>query len=90
MGVPITTKDCISVKGLLHTAGLWCRKDIRSDEDAEAMGLMRKAGAIPLAITNVSECCMWYVSMYHPFEEKYKIKLIYHFSNIFCKQIQKD
>lgn len=62
LGVPITTKDCIRVKGLMHTAGLVCRKDIRGEEDAEAMGLMRKAGAIPLALTNVSECCMWYVN----------------------------
>uniref|UniRef100_A0A336K9U2 CSON004845 protein n=1 Tax=Culicoides sonorensis TaxID=179676 RepID=A0A336K9U2_CULSO len=62
LGVPITTKDCIRVKGMLHTAGLVCRKDIRGEEDAESMGLMRKAGAIPLALTNVSECCMWWES----------------------------
>lgn len=59
LGVPITTKDCIRVKDLLHTGGIYRRKDIRGEEDAESMGLMRKAGAIPLAITNVSECCMW-------------------------------
>lgn len=59
LGVPITTKDCIQVKGLLNTAGIYYRKDVRAEEDAPVIDLMRKAGAIPLALTNVSECCMW-------------------------------
>lgn len=61
LGVPISTKDCIAVKDMLHTAGLWMRRNIHSNEDADAMRLMREAGAIPFALTNVSECCMWYV-----------------------------
>lgn len=59
LGVPISTKDCIRVKGLMHTAGIWARRNIRGEKDAEAMALMRAAGAIPFALTNVSECCMW-------------------------------
>lgn len=59
LGVPISTKDCIEVNGLLHTAGLWLRRNVRGTEDAEAIALMRAAGAIPFALTNVSECCMW-------------------------------
>lgn len=59
LGVPISTKDCIAVKDMLHTAGLWLRRNIRSSKDSDAMRLMREAGAIPFAITNVSECCMW-------------------------------
>ncbi|XP_055537891.1 fatty-acid amide hydrolase 2 [Wyeomyia smithii] len=63
LGVPISTKDCIKVKDLLHTAGIWKRRFIRGDRDSHAMGLMRKAGAIPFALTNVSECCMWWESV---------------------------
>lgn len=59
LGVPISTKDCIAVKGLLQTGGLWLRRNIRSAEDADAIRLMRDAGAIPFALTNVSEVCMW-------------------------------
>ncbi|XP_050325130.1 fatty-acid amide hydrolase 2-B [Bactrocera neohumeralis] len=62
LGVPISTKDCIAVKGLLHTAGLYARRDVRATEDATAMSLMRQAGAIPFAITNISEVCMWWES----------------------------
>ncbi|KXJ80234.1 hypothetical protein RP20_CCG026068 [Aedes albopictus] len=62
LGVPISTKDCIRVKDLLHTAGIWKRRNIRGEKDARAMELMRKAGAIPFALTNVSECCMWWES----------------------------
>ncbi|XP_058837567.1 fatty-acid amide hydrolase 2-A-like [Topomyia yanbarensis] len=63
LGVPISTKDCIKVKGLLHTTGLWARRSTRADKDARAMELMRKAGAIPFALTNVSEICMWWESV---------------------------
>lgn len=59
LGVPISTKDCIAVKDMLHTSGLWLRRNIRSPKDSDVMRLMREAGAIPFAITNVSECCMW-------------------------------
>lgn len=43
-----------------HTAGLLARKDTISDRDAEAIKLIRQAGAIPLATTNVSELAMWW------------------------------
>lgn len=59
LGVPISTKDCIRVQDLLHTSGIWNRRNIRGEKDARAMELMRRAGAIPFALTNVSECCMW-------------------------------
>ncbi|XP_030376034.1 fatty-acid amide hydrolase 2 [Scaptodrosophila lebanonensis] len=62
LGVPITTKDCIAVKGMLHTSGLYSRRGMRANQDADAMALMRKAGAIPFALTNVSEVCMWWES----------------------------
>ncbi|XP_005176413.1 fatty-acid amide hydrolase 2-B [Musca domestica] len=62
LGVPISTKDCIAVKGMLHTSGLYERRNHRASEDADAMALMRKAGAIPFALTNVSEVCMWWES----------------------------
>ncbi|XP_034949962.1 fatty-acid amide hydrolase 2 [Chelonus insularis] len=59
-GVPFTTKDCIAIKGMKQTAGLVLRKDTRAEEDAEVIRLLRKAGAIPLATTNVSELAMWW------------------------------
>lgn len=59
LGVPISTKDCLSVKGMLHTAGLLARRNVRGSKDSGGMAAMRKAGAIPFALTNVSECCMW-------------------------------
>lgn len=43
-----------------HTAGLVLRKNVRSEKDADAVRLMRAAGAIPLATTNVSELAMWW------------------------------
>lgn len=61
LGVPLTTKDCFAVTGLSYTAGLYERgkRKVKADFDADAVKLMRKAGAIILGVTNVSELCMW-------------------------------
>lgn len=48
------------VPGLHHTIGLVARRHVVAEEDAEVVVLMRQAGAIPLAVTNVPELCMWY------------------------------
>ncbi|XP_013776340.2 fatty-acid amide hydrolase 2-like [Limulus polyphemus] len=60
LGIPFTTKDCIGVKGMLQTAGLVSKKGTKAVKDADVIVLLREAGAIPLAITNVSELCMWW------------------------------
>lgn len=62
LGVPFTTKDSIAVKGLLHTAGVYARRNIRAEKDADVIALLRQAGGIPLAITNVAELCFWWDS----------------------------
>ncbi|XP_037091608.1 fatty-acid amide hydrolase 2-like [Pollicipes pollicipes] len=60
LGVPFTAKDSIAIRGLKHTAGLWARRHCVADEDAAVVRQLRKAGAIPLAHTNVPELCMWW------------------------------
>ncbi|XP_032781058.1 fatty-acid amide hydrolase 2 [Daphnia magna] len=62
LGVPFTIKDCFSVTGLRYTAGLVKRKDIIGQFDSDVVALMKKSGAIILAVTNVSELCMWWES----------------------------
>ena len=48
--------------GMRYTAGLVKRKNIIGQFDADVVALMRKAGGIILAVTNVSELCMWWES----------------------------
>jgi len=45
-----------------QTAGLYVRKNIIADKDAEVVRLMKSVGAIPLVLTNVSELAMWWES----------------------------
>lgn len=61
LGVPFTTKDCFAVTGLSYTAGLLARgrRKVRASFDAEVVQRMRLTGAIPIAVTNVPELCMW-------------------------------
>ncbi|XP_064116184.1 fatty-acid amide hydrolase 2-like isoform X1 [Macrobrachium nipponense] len=62
LGVPFTIKDSFRVKGLRQTAGLWIRRNMVAEEDADVVHVMRGTGAIPLCVTNVSELCMWWES----------------------------
>ena len=59
LGVPITVKECIGVEGLRKTSGLWSRKEQVAGPDGSAVARLRRAGAIPIGITNVSELMMW-------------------------------
>ncbi|KAG6443341.1 fatty-acid amide hydrolase 2-B [Manduca sexta] len=67
LGVPFTTKDCISVKGLHQTAGVVLRKDFIAEEDAKAISLVKEKGAIIIGLTNVPELCMWWETHNHIF-----------------------
>lgn len=59
LGVPFTTKDSTSVKGKLHTLGLISRKNEKSLVDAECVRLMKEAGAIIIATSNIPEVNKW-------------------------------
>lgn len=59
LGVPFTTKDSTEVEGKLHTLGLISRRNKRGSKDAECVRLMKEAGAIFLATSNVPEVNKW-------------------------------
>lgn len=62
LGLPFTTKDSIQVTGMKWSSGCMRRKDIISHEDAPIVKNFRKAGAIPIALTNVPELLLWFAS----------------------------
>lgn len=64
-GVPCTIKESFAVKGMPHTSGLVARKHVVASADATAVDRLKKAGAIVLGVTNVSELCMWMESNNH-------------------------
>lgn len=62
LGLPFTAKDSIQVAGMKWTSGCVRRKDIVAHEDAPVVKNFRKAGAIPVALTNVPELLLWFAS----------------------------
>ena len=60
LGVPISVKDCIGLKGALQTGGMQCRTDekYRSLEDSLIVRVIRSAGALPMCRGNVSQIMM--------------------------------
>ena len=59
LGVPFTTKDSTAVAGKLHTLGIIARKNYRAKEDAECVKLMKEAGGIIIATSNIPEINRW-------------------------------
>jgi fatty acid amide hydrolase 2 len=59
LGVPCTIKESFAVAGMPNAAGLVSRADHRAERDALAVARLRKAGAIPIGVTNTSELTMW-------------------------------
>lgn len=62
LGLPFTAKEAFAVAGLPNSGGLVARKDHIAKEDAVVVLRLRQAGAIPLALSNCSELCMWWES----------------------------
>jgi fatty acid amide hydrolase 2 len=58
-GVPFTAKDALASRGLPHTSGHWGRRNVIADKDATGVERLKRAGAIQLGVTNISELCMW-------------------------------
>ncbi|XP_056604586.1 fatty-acid amide hydrolase 2-B [Triplophysa dalaica] len=65
LGVPITVKESFSLQGMPNAAGLISRANTISSVDAPVVGLLKRAGAIPIGVTNTSELCMWLESNNH-------------------------
>lgn len=59
LGVPCTIKESITLVGMPNCAGLVSRRELRSETTAPTAQRIIDAGAIPLAVTNTSELCMW-------------------------------
>ncbi|MGB1288874.1 MAG: amidase [Aggregatilineales bacterium] len=65
LGVPVTIKDCWAVKDVRFTGGSWYRRDTIAEKDAEAVTLLRDAGAIILGKTNLPDMC-WSAETMNP------------------------
>ncbi|GIY11313.1 fatty-acid amide hydrolase 2-B [Caerostris darwini] len=65
LGIPFTCKEAIGVKGMKQSCGLTRFKDHLAEEDSDTPALYRKAGGIPVTVTDVPELCMWWESSSH-------------------------
>lgn len=59
LGVPLSVKESFALQGIPLTGGLIFRKDAISIVDCPSVAQLKRAGAIPLVVTNTSEVCMW-------------------------------
>uniref|UniRef100_A0A1B6GS16 Amidase domain-containing protein n=3 Tax=Cuerna arida TaxID=1464854 RepID=A0A1B6GS16_9HEMI len=58
LGVPISVKECCKLKGMSYSVGCRFRVGKKADKDGTAVELLRRSGAIPLAVTNQPEMCL--------------------------------
>lgn len=50
------------ISGLAQMCGIYAARDRKAPKDAVSTALYRKAGAIPVVVTNVPELCTWWDS----------------------------
>lgn len=62
LGLPLSCKDSIAVKGLAYDAGSLLRQDVKAPIDAHVVSILRDSGAIFLAVSNVPELLLWFDS----------------------------
>ncbi|XP_043953665.1 fatty-acid amide hydrolase 2-B [Gambusia affinis] len=65
LGVPLSVKESYSLQGMPLSTGLISRRGVVAAVDAPPVALLKRAGAIPLGVTNTSELCMWLESHNH-------------------------
>ncbi|XP_054457552.1 fatty-acid amide hydrolase 2-B [Anoplopoma fimbria] len=65
LGVPLSVKESFALQGMPFTVGLVSRKGVVATVDAPPVALLKRAGAIPMGVTNTSELCMWWESNNH-------------------------
>ncbi|XP_055682173.1 fatty-acid amide hydrolase 2-A isoform X2 [Lutzomyia longipalpis] len=58
LGVPVTVKESIGLRGMSNQAGLRFEKQRVAMEDAPSVAQVRKSGAIFLLVSNTPELCM--------------------------------
>ncbi|XP_074518015.1 fatty-acid amide hydrolase 2-B [Halichoeres trimaculatus] len=65
LGVPLSVKESYAVQGMPITGGLVFRKDVIASVDSPPVAWLKRAGAIPIGVTNTPELCMWGESHNH-------------------------
>ncbi|XP_048039872.1 fatty-acid amide hydrolase 2-B [Megalobrama amblycephala] len=65
LGVPLSVKESFALQGMPNSGGLKSRARVLASVDAPSVALLKRAGAIPLGVTNTSELCMWMESSNH-------------------------
>lgn len=58
LGIPVTIKENLQVKGLSATMCCKLYKDVKAVEDGEATSRLRRAGAIILLVSTTPEFCL--------------------------------
>uniref|UniRef100_A0AAQ6A0W2 Amidase domain-containing protein n=1 Tax=Amphiprion ocellaris TaxID=80972 RepID=A0AAQ6A0W2_AMPOC len=65
LGVPLSVKESFALLGMPFTTGMISRRRVVATVDSPLVAQLKRAGAIPLGVTNTSELCMWGESHNH-------------------------
>lgn len=66
LGVPLSVKESVQVKGMRNSCGLWARRNCVAEDDAVVVKNARRFGMIPICTTNVPECTLFWADCQNP------------------------
>lgn len=65
LGIPISVKESIMVKGMKNTCGMWNRRDVIANDDAVVVKNVQRFGMIPICTTNVPESTLFWADCHN-------------------------
>lgn len=60
LGVPISVKESIQVKGMRNSCGLWTRRNVNANSNAVVVNNAQRLGMVPICTSNVPECTLYW------------------------------
>lgn len=60
LGIPISVKESVRVKGLRNSCGLWSRRNYIASENAVVVNNVQRFGMVPICTTNIPECTLYW------------------------------
>lgn len=60
LGVPVSVKESIKVKGMKNTCGMWSKRNQIATEDSVAVKNARRFGLVPICTSNIPEATLYW------------------------------
>lgn len=66
LGVPVSVKESIQVKGMRNSCGLWDRRNVSAASHSVVVQNVQRLGMVPICTSNIPECTLYWADCQNP------------------------